>query len=260
MFHFPLRRVDKSRLKLVATVFIVSRLWTALFVYLGHSSHPFHEFIPGGWAGVNNWWLNPWTTYDSYHFMNVALAGYKPQTANFFPLYPLLLRLAGGNIIVMSAWGVLLSNAAFAVALYYLYCLTRLDCNARLARLAVMVLAFFPTTAYFSAVYSESVFLLLSVAAFYYVRRNRWGLMRRACGINAQFRPVVGGDAGAGIGRSEAAANHDAAAGVVNVHGAVGVVPHCTRCIGCAMGRWITRCARAKIFLAASLLALDACL
>ena len=168
------RNVDKLRWRFVAAVFVISRLWTALFVYIGHLSHIYLEPIPGGWSGVHNWWLNPWTTFDSYHFVNIALHSYAPRSVNFFPLYPFLLSLAGNNIIVLAAWGVAVSNLTFLLALFYFYNLTRLDCNARLARIAVLALAFFPTTAFFSAVYSESLFLLVSVAAFYYVRKNCW--------------------------------------------------------------------------------------
>jgi hypothetical protein len=182
------RNANKLRWKFVATVFVLSRLWTALFVYIGHLSHTYLEPVPNGWSGVHNWWLNPWTTFDSYHFIKVALQGYAPQSVNFFPLYPFLLSLAGNNSIVLASWGIVLSNVAFLIALFYFYGLARLDCNGRSARIAVLALAFFPSTAFFSAVYSESLFLLLSVAAFYYVRKNRWIASALCAGLAALTR------------------------------------------------------------------------
>lgn len=162
--------------RFIATVFIGSRLWTAFFVYWGQSQRPFLAPIPGGWAGVSNWWLNAWTTFDSQYFLHIAIHGYTPKNTPFFPLYPLLLKLAGNNITIVAAWGIFLSNLAFLAGLYYLYKLTRLDFNGRMARLSVLIIAFFPTTAFFSAVYTESLFLLLIVAAFYCVRINRWAM------------------------------------------------------------------------------------
>jgi len=181
-------------LRFVAGVFLASRLWVAFFVYLGHWQRPFLEPIPGGWIGVPNWWLNPWTTYDSLHFMGIASHGYRAVTSNFFPLYPLFLKLAGNNEIVVAAWGILLSNAALALGLYYLYRLTRLDFRGRMARITVMALAFFPATAFFSAVYTESLFLLLIVAAFYCVRVQRWGwviIWAALAGLTRNSGPLI---------------------------------------------------------------------
>ena len=71
--------------------------------------------------------------------------------------------------------GVLLSLAAFALALYGIHRLTTLElarrprlghaaAGPRPPRLAVMALAFAPMAFFFSAVYSESLYLALSVA------------------------------------------------------------------------------------------------
>src|SRR5262245_17225291 len=75
--------------------FLLSRVWVALFVYLGHARRPFLAPVLGGWEGVANWWLNPWTTYDSQWFLRIATTGYEPLTASFFPLYSLLLKPTG---------------------------------------------------------------------------------------------------------------------------------------------------------------------
>ena len=41
---------------------------------------------------------------------------------------------------------------------------------------AVWLLAIFPTSVFFTTLYTESLFLMTSVAAFYYARRSRWAL------------------------------------------------------------------------------------
>lgn len=155
--------------------FVLSRAWAALWVYAGHNGRPFLQPIKNGYEGVASWWLNAWTTYDSEHFFSIARGGYNADTVPFFPLYPLLLKLAGPNDVAMALWGVVLSNTAFALALVALHRLTTLDHNERTARLAVWLLAFSPLTCVFSAVYTESVFLLYLVASFLFARQNRWG-------------------------------------------------------------------------------------
>lgn len=159
----------------VLWAFLLSRSWVALWVYVAHIGRPFLAPVDGGWEGVNNWWLNPWTTYDSAHFISIAKSGYEPFTTPFFPLYPVLLKLAGSNVNLMAFWGVLVSNIALLAALVLLYRLTTLDHDASMARLTIWIVAFFPTAAYCSAVYTESVFLLFLTATFLCVRQNRWG-------------------------------------------------------------------------------------
>ena len=153
--------------------FLLSRVWITIFVYLGHTRE---DLGPVGriWPGIPHWWLNAWTNYDSEWFLRIAGSGYEPTTTAFFPLYPLLLRLAGTNEVAIALWGVILSNILFFIGLVYFLKLTSLDHNAQIAQLAVWLLCFFPTTMYFSAVYTESLFLLCIVATFYCVRINSW--------------------------------------------------------------------------------------
>lgn len=160
----------QADVRLIVLVFLLSRVFQALFVYVGHLSHPFLEQIEGGYAGVPSWWLNPWTTYDSEHFLAIGNRGYVPATAAFFPLYPLLLKLGGSNIVNQALAGVLISNAAFLGGLWFLHKLTRLDFGEDVARRAIWLVAFFPTAATFSAVYTESVFFFLVTATFLSLR------------------------------------------------------------------------------------------
>lgn len=157
-------------------LFLVSRLWVAFWVYAGHLSHSYRSAVESGYAGVDNWWLNPWTTYDSYWYLRIAEHGFEPLSAGFFPFYSLLLRLAGPNPVVAALWGVVLSNLCFAVGLLLLFKLTSLDFDEATAWRALVVTAFFPTSAVFGAVYTEGLYFVLLVGTFYYFRRQNWGL------------------------------------------------------------------------------------
>ena len=120
--------------------------------------------------------IQPWRNWDGHWFALIAQEGYfeKPTTA-FFPLYPLLLR--GGSWLLdgqIELAGVLIANAALLGALFLLYQLIQLDFPRAVARRTILYLALFPTAYYLGAVYSESLFLLLSVGSLYAARRNRW--------------------------------------------------------------------------------------
>jgi hypothetical protein len=124
--------------------------------------------------------LAPLARWDSVWYLTIADEGYGRSTARaaFFPLYPALVRgvgtLFGGSHGALLVAAFLVSLAAFVAALALLYRLTDLELGRRLARPTLLLLAVFPAAVYFGAPYSESVFLLLAVGAFYAARTGRW--------------------------------------------------------------------------------------
>ena len=117
----------------------------------------------------------PFARWDSVWFLAIAADGYGDgQREAFFPLYPLLVRIAGAPLGSHLAGGVVVSTALLGVALVLLHRLVALDHDRAVARNAVLVTALFPMSFFFSAVYSESLFLALSVGAVYAARRDRW--------------------------------------------------------------------------------------
>ena len=117
----------------------------------------------------------PLGRWDSVWFMAIASDGYGGGAREaFFPLYPLLARVAGAPFGSTLIGGALASTALLAVALVLLHRLVAMDHGRAVARNAVLVTALFPMSFFFSAVYSESLFLALSVGAVYAARRERW--------------------------------------------------------------------------------------
>ena len=126
--------------------------------------------------------------WDSAWYLVIAHYGYRPELGSytsardaFFPLYPLGLHALSDIGLQAVPAGVLFSLAAFAVALYCLHRLTTLELagsgrlgSTDIAGLAVLVTALAPMAFYFSAVYSESLYLALSVGLFLCARRGRW--------------------------------------------------------------------------------------
>jgi len=113
----------------------------------------------------------PAARWDAVWYLEIARHGYgETPTAAFFPLYPLLVRGLGGSLLV----AVLVSTACFLAALAALHALTRIELGSEAARWTVLALAFSPMAFFFSAVYSESLFLALSVGAVLAARCDRW--------------------------------------------------------------------------------------
>lgn len=144
----------------------------------------------------------PAARWDAAWYLAIAHFGYRPDLgafsagrSAFFPLYPLALRglsdLGAAPILA----GVLVSTAALAGGLYGLHRLSLLEAE-RLkiadpegcARRAVLLTALAPMALFFSAVYSESLYLALSVGAFLCARRGRWAAASGLAALAAATR------------------------------------------------------------------------
>jgi len=134
------------------------------------------EPIIGGWAELV---LGVWQRYDTLWYLKIATHGYSLEDGSivYFPLYPLLIRAVGkvflGNYLLAA---LIISNLAYIGLLFYLYRLTTLLFEEETARRTVVYLAIFPTAFFFLAGYTESLFLLFTVAAFWYAHQKRWWL------------------------------------------------------------------------------------
>jgi hypothetical protein len=160
----------------ILLAYLISRLICSLFVYLGHINRPYLSYIPGGWIGVDNWWLNPWTTYDSFWYLSIANTGYEVHTTAFFPLYPAILKLFGHDFLSMATVGIIFSHLAFLLALILIYKLTEKEHGGKIAIITIWVICFIPSAAFWGAVYTESLFLALLAGTFLAARNKQWVL------------------------------------------------------------------------------------
>ena len=117
-----------------------------------------------------------WARWDSVFFLQVAKHGYDhtvAATKAFFPLYPTLVGLLGraffGHYVLA---GVLVSLACTFGAFVLLYRLAEARMGADGAHRTLLYLAVFPMSLFLQAVYSESLYLLLVVAAFLLAERG----------------------------------------------------------------------------------------
>jgi len=156
----------------------------------------------GTWPQPKRWFVNSWARWDSWWYYSIARFGYghrQPGAAdgetnlNFFPVYPLLIHsvklLGDPPPVRYFEMGMLISNAALLGLLTLLVKLVRLDWEEATARGAVLALLVFPSTLYLSAVYVESLFLLIILAAFYAARKGRWWLVGLLAALATATRP-----------------------------------------------------------------------
>lgn len=137
--------------------------------------------------------LDLWARWDSVWYLTIADHGYHAaaETLAFWPLYPALVAglgaVLGGHDI---AAGVIVSLGAALGSLILLERLATRLVGRESARRAVLYLALFPTAFFLGAVYSESLYLFLALAAFLLAEQGRFLPAGVACGLAILTRVV----------------------------------------------------------------------
>jgi Mannosyltransferase (PIG-V) len=163
------------------SVFVLTRFLFLVLTYFGvilysvkfQSPHPslLHQLLPA-WQ---NRWDTQWYTDIARRGYHWTRAGAQTAPAAFFPLYPLLIHV--GVVLTHRSYilvALAISNVCFLVALGYLWRLTRWEFSHAVAGRTILYIATFPTALFFFAGYTESLFLLLTVASFFHLRRRDW--------------------------------------------------------------------------------------
>lgn len=153
-----------------------SLLWVLGWLAFYWIKHGDHQIFPGTqlWNLLFHW--------DSLWYARIVAHGYGSTTdaqssVSFFPLLPICiyaLRSVTGMGTALA--GFLISNASLLTASILLRRLVALDFPApsRVAERTVWLLLLGPMTFFHSAIYTESLFLMLSIAAVLLARQRRW--------------------------------------------------------------------------------------
>jgi hypothetical protein len=184
----PSRRVaGNDRLKVLAPV-LVTRLSVLAIGFTAVVTFGLAE-RPGFFASTNPL-INLPARYDAGWYANISRNGYRwdgnaaaQQSVVFFPALPAFMSLVPGQLAVRLWAATLLSLVCFFVALHYIYGLARARMDEERALSSVWLLAAYPFAVFFGAAYTESLFLVSCVGAFYHADRGQaaptaaWGLL-----------------------------------------------------------------------------------
>lgn len=139
---------------------------------------------------------NVWRQWDAGYYTEIAKEGYQVDTRDdltgYFPLYPLVIatinRVTGIQIPLV---GYVISLGCWLVALLKFYELAYLlKPDAKYAMRATLLLAFFPTSFFFHAIYAEAMFLMFSIIATKAIFQRRWITAGVFIGLATATRPV----------------------------------------------------------------------
>jgi hypothetical protein len=180
MFHVSLRKIEEKlgpgSGRLIA-FFLATRafLFAAGILAVLYLPKFASYYTSGQPLPIDIWWK-----WDAGWYMSIANDGYSfrpgyTTNVTWFPFYPLLIRLASFFVNPGIA-AIIISHAALLAAIFLLYRLVNLDYSRKVSERTVLYMLLFPASLFFSAIYSESLFLALSVGSFYCARTGRWKL------------------------------------------------------------------------------------
>ncbi len=115
--------------------------------------------------------------WDGIRYVTIAEHGYRTSASTVsYPFYSLLIRALSWVVVSPVIAGVLISVVSFAIGLLLVHRIARDELGPEVADTTVLLLAFAPLSFFFSAAYTESLFLALSAGSFYLARQQRFAL------------------------------------------------------------------------------------
>lgn len=162
---------------LVLSFLIIIRLLILVFALIGANHFPTmkqitlnetYRSIPGVLA-----------RYDSNYYISIAQKGYSGDEKKlaFFPIYPTLIRMLSNGSSQSFYWsGFLISNISIILSSLLLWLQVKFEYDASIAWGSIITLNLFPTSFFFSAIYTESLFLLFSILVYWFAYREKYFL------------------------------------------------------------------------------------
>jgi hypothetical protein len=168
-------------------------VWSRAAIWLA-ATFAFFFFEPNRHPNADRWdtprlhdlgyFTDIWARWDSDFFLRIAEHGYDQASAAFPPLYPVLVAGLGrvflGHYLLAGLVVSLLAGLGSFVLLHRLAA-ERLGLEG--AHRTVLYLAVFPMSLFLQAVYSESLFLFLALAAFALAERDRFAAAGLVAGL-----------------------------------------------------------------------------
>jgi hypothetical protein len=199
----------KDAYKEAGWIFLISRLILLVITYIGPSQFIQQGTQQGTFIAPHECAFNlkhcllSWDFWDVGVFVDIAHSGYAHRPPNqynlsaFFPLWPLIMHILGGSLsssfTSLFFTGLVLANVCFYFGLVLLYYLVDTQFGPMVARDTLFFLAMGPYALFFFIGYSESLFLLLCLAMFFFLYRGRsldWWLAGLCGFLAALTRPT----------------------------------------------------------------------
>ena len=187
--------MKSDRQLLVKIILVVVVFWSALLLmgeFYRYFTVPSSEALAILPFTRVEFWQDQYQKWDSSHYLSIARDGYQADEITFFdfrrlaffPGYSAAIKLislvTAENYV---AAGLIVDGLCLIAALFFLFRLIRLDEDEKTSWLTIKYLLIYPWAFFFTLIYSESLFLFLSVLAFYLMRQKKWWAVGLVAGL-----------------------------------------------------------------------------
>jgi hypothetical protein len=135
-----------------------------------------HGVLPAGSSDQAMRWPGVWARWDSGYYLTIARNGYSASNATpaFYPLYPLILRFIKivTNLDVVSI-GTIFSTIFTTIAFLVIFNTFSADFDISINKDIILLLSLFPTAFFLFSIYTESLFLFLSIIVYCLTQRKK---------------------------------------------------------------------------------------
>ncbi|HUQ86543.1 MAG TPA: mannosyltransferase family protein [Vicinamibacterales bacterium] len=172
--------------RIVLPIHLVTRIGVLVVGFLAVILIGFPPEAASRWKIYSNDFLDLPARWDTGWYLSIATEGYQyfrgagpnyQQNIAFFPAFPMAARYLSIFLGRQPLWtGVAISIVSFYLALIYFLRLARsLLKDEEQSKMAVTLLACYPFAVFFSAAYTEGLFLLTLMGAVYHFHNNQLG-------------------------------------------------------------------------------------
>lgn len=160
------KNTKNNNLKNILLLFLISRILLIIFIIIKPDYSIFKFF-------------------DSQHYLRIAEFGYKePSLYAFFPLYPILIKVLTYIIPSYPISGFIISNISSLLSVLILNEITKEKNNIWI----ITCFIFTPILGYTSLVYTESLFILLTLLGYHLYKKDKYILSAIVVGLSILTR------------------------------------------------------------------------
>lgn len=209
-YLFRFTEIIKRYGKLVGIPYLTSRLILQIIGYLSsfllpNPNYP-SNFFERGWNFTPYKFLDIWIRWDAGWYKSIVTQGYSnnPDILNtqsniaFFPMYPLLIRISSFFAIDFSThntlyaiFALLISNLFFLFGLIFICKICdEIEISSSIKETIIWFIVLYPYGFFFSAAYSESIFLFFLSFSFFYSIKEKWVIATIAGMLLTLTRPL----------------------------------------------------------------------
>lgn len=163
--RIPIKKILVLFLLWALGLFIVCKLSSRALP--NRTSYEIEQYVPISLRSS----ILPWVNFDGRNYLDIASHGYRERAGQnlrgFLPLYPLFIWLLSTLHLHPIYWGLFFSAVFYFLALIVYYLHTR-----SIRPLVLLTLS--PAAYYFLSLYTESLFLLVTLSFFYFLKNKRY--------------------------------------------------------------------------------------